>query len=88
MERRNGSGLWSGCLLDVSPVFRAYPTRRRPQVRSRTRWRDHISPTAWERLGVCPENLLEAGSLLKHDPWLDRRMGGLTTKKRCSYNQN
>ncbi|KAK3506410.1 hypothetical protein QTP70_009330 [Hemibagrus guttatus] len=38
-------------------VFRACPTGTRPQGRPRTRWRDHVSRLAWERLGVPPEEL-------------------------------
>ncbi|KAK3515996.1 hypothetical protein QTP70_000711 [Hemibagrus guttatus] len=40
-------------------VFRACPTRKRPQGRPRTRWRDYVSRLAWERLRVPPEELEE-----------------------------
>ena len=57
---------WFGHLVRMLPgrlpgeVFRACPTGRRPRGRPRTRWRDYISQLAWERLGVLPEELVEA----------------------------
>ncbi|KAF7648904.1 hypothetical protein LDENG_00150410, partial [Lucifuga dentata] len=36
-------------------VFQACPTGKRPQGRSRTRWRDYISRLTWERLSVPQE---------------------------------
>ena len=56
---------WFGHLARMPPgripgdVFRARPTGRRPRGRPRTRWRDHISRLAWERLGIPPEELME-----------------------------
>ncbi|KAK3571285.1 hypothetical protein QTP86_005921 [Hemibagrus guttatus] len=56
---------WLGHLFRMPPgrlpgkVFRACPTRKRPQGRPRTRWRDYVSRLAWERLGVPPEELEE-----------------------------
>lgn len=41
-----------GCFLDQ--VFWVYSTRRRPQDRPRTHWRDCIFWLAWEDLGVSP----------------------------------
>ncbi|XP_058616632.1 uncharacterized protein LOC131530397 [Onychostoma macrolepis] len=52
---------WLGHLFRMPPgrlhgeVFWASPTRRRPQGRPRTRWRDYVSRLAWESLGVPPE---------------------------------
>ena len=57
---------WFGHLARMPPgrlpgeVFRACPTGRRPRGRPRTRWRDYISRLAWERLGILPEELVEA----------------------------
>ncbi|KAI3376897.1 hypothetical protein L3Q82_000012 [Scortum barcoo] len=49
----------------VREVFQACPTgRRRPWGRPRTRWRDHVSRLAWERLGVPPEELEEVSGIL------------------------
>lgn len=39
-------------------VFWACPTRKRPQGKPRTCWRDYISHLAWESLGM-PQNELE-----------------------------
>ncbi|KAK3550607.1 hypothetical protein QTP70_000697 [Hemibagrus guttatus] len=50
-----GHELW----VMTERVFRACPTRKRPQGRPRTRWRDYVSRLAWERLGVSPEELEE-----------------------------
>ncbi|KAK3519769.1 hypothetical protein QTP70_003908 [Hemibagrus guttatus] len=56
---------WLGHLFRMPPghlpgeVFRACPTRKRPQGRPRTRWRDYVSQLAWECLGVPLEELEE-----------------------------
>jgi len=42
-----------------SEVYPAQPTGTRPRGRPRTRWRDHVSRLACERLGVTDEELEE-----------------------------
>ena len=43
----------------VTGAILARPTGRRARGRPRTRWRDHVSGLAGERLGIPPEELVE-----------------------------
>ncbi|KAK3537395.1 hypothetical protein QTP70_008853 [Hemibagrus guttatus] len=60
---------WLGHLLRMplgrlpGEVFRACPTRKRPQGRPRTRWRDYVSRLTWECLGIPPEELEEVSGV-------------------------
>ena len=73
---------WLGHLVRMPPgvlpgeVFRARSTRRKPQGRPRTRWRDYVSRLAWECLGIPWEEL----------EWLGRGKSGLPCLGCCPRN--
>jgi len=65
---------WFRDLVRIPPgrlpleVFRACPTKRRPQGRPRTPWRDFMSLLAWERLGIQRDELKSVAG--ERDVWV------------------